>query len=98
MTDTTTRRDRRRRGRLEVRTTEQQEGLLREAAALEHKTVSAFVLETATERARAVIAEQRDLVLSPEAFDRFYEELDRPAEAVPELVELFSRPRRIPPA
>lgn len=46
--------------------------------------------------ARQVIAEHSDVVLSPEAFDAFYAELDRPAEVVPELLELFNRPRHVP--
>ena len=35
--------------------------------------------------------EHRDVVLSNEAFDRFIAELDKPAEAVGELVDLFRR-------
>ena len=53
--------------------------LVREAAQLEETTVSRFVLETVTERARHVVADHRDIVLSNQAFDRFITELDRPA-------------------
>jgi uncharacterized protein (DUF1778 family) len=53
--------------------------------------VSAFVLEVVTDRARKVIKQRQDVVLSAEAFDRFINELDKPAEAAPELVELFRR-------
>jgi uncharacterized protein (DUF1778 family) len=42
-------------------------------------------------RARSLLRDRQDLVLSREAFDRFIAELDRPGEAVPELVELFAR-------
>lgn len=53
--------------------------------------MSAFVLDLVTAQARKVVRDQRDLVLSRDAFERFLTELDRPAEAVPELVELFSK-------
>jgi uncharacterized protein (DUF1778 family) len=36
-----------------------------------------------------VVKQHQDLVLSNQAFDRFITELDKPAEAVPELVDLF---------
>lgn len=85
----------RRNDRLGLRVTAEQTDLIREAAALEGKTVSAFVLDTVTSRAREVISDHRDLVLSAEAFELFIAELDKPAEAVPELVELFNRPRRL---
>ena len=53
--------------------------------------MTAFVLDTVTSRARKVIKDHDAIVLSNEAFDRFLIELDKPAEAVPELVELFRR-------
>ncbi len=80
-----------RRHRLEVRVTREQDALIRQAADLEHTTVTAFVLDTVTTRAKGVIKQRRDLVLSNEAFDRFIAELDKPAEPVPELVELFKK-------
>ena len=78
-----------RRHRLEVRVTPEQDALIRQAADLEDTTVTAFVLDTVTSRAKRVVKQHQDLVLSNEAFDRFLAELDRPAEAVPELIELF---------
>lgn len=74
----------------------EQDALIRQAADLEETTVSSFVLETVTARARKVIRERQDLVLSSEAFDRFIVELDRPAESVPELVDLFQRNSKLP--
>jgi len=81
----------RRTRRLEIRISAEQDQLVREAAQLEETTVSRFVLETVTERARHVVADHRDIVLSNQAFDRFITELDRPVEPVQELVELFRR-------
>jgi uncharacterized protein (DUF1778 family) len=78
-----------RRHRLEVRVTPEQDALIRQAANLEETTVTAFVLDTVTSRARGVVKQHQDLVLSNQAFDRFIAELDKPAEPVPALVELF---------
>ncbi len=78
-----------RRHRLEVRVTPEQDALIRQAADLEDTTVTTFVLDTVTSRAKRVVKQHQDLVLSNEAFDRFLGELDRPAEAVPELIQLF---------
>ncbi|MGH3117251.1 MAG: DUF1778 domain-containing protein [Gaiellales bacterium] len=80
-----------RRHRLEVRVTSEQDALIRQAADLEDTTVTAFVLESVTSKARRVVKQRQDLVLSNDAFDRFIAELDKPAEAVPELVELFKK-------
>jgi uncharacterized protein (DUF1778 family) len=85
-----------RRYRIEVRVTPEQDAVIRRAAELEDTTVTNFVLDTVTARARKVIKSNEDLVLSNDAFDRFLAELDKPAEAVPELVELFKRNPKIP--
>jgi uncharacterized protein (DUF1778 family) len=52
--------------------------------------VTAFVLDTVTSRAKGVVRQHENLMLSNEAFDRFIAELDKPAKAVPELVDLFN--------
>lgn len=80
-----------RRHRLEVRVTPEQDALIRQAADLEDTTVTAFVLDTVTRRARKVLKDHDTILLSNEAFDRFLDELDKPARAIPELVELFGR-------
>lgn len=80
-----------RRHRLEVRVTAEQDALIREAADLEDTTVTAFVLDTVTTKAKRVVKQHQDLVLSNEAFDRFIAELDQPAKGVPELIELFRK-------
>jgi uncharacterized protein (DUF1778 family) len=85
-----------RRHRLEVRLTPEQDALIRQAADLEDTTVSAFVLETVTAKANRVVRQRRDVVLSNDAFDRFIAELDKPAERVHELVELFRRNPKLP--
>ena len=85
-TDTKTRRH-----RIEVRVTPDQDALIRQAADLEDTSVTAFVLDTVTRRARKVLKDHDSLVLSNQAFDRFLTALDEPAKAVPELVELFEQ-------
>ncbi len=87
-----------RRHRLEVRVSPEQDALVRQAAELEGTTVTAFVLETVTTRAKRVLKQHQDLVLSNSAFDRFLAELDKPAEQVSELVELFRRNPELPRA
>jgi uncharacterized protein (DUF1778 family) len=78
-----------RRHRFEVRVSEEQDALIRAAASLEGTTVTAFLLDTATERARAIVRDSQDLALSHDAYERFLAELDAPAAAVPELAKLF---------
>lgn len=80
-----------RRHRIEMRVTPEQDALIRQAADLDGTTVTAFVLDTVTAKARRLIKQNHDLVLSNEAFDHFIAELEKPAEVVPELVELFRR-------
>jgi uncharacterized protein (DUF1778 family) len=87
-----------RRHRIEVRVTPEQDALIREAADLEETTVTAFVLDTVTARARKVVKDHQAIRLSNEAFDRFLAELDKPARSVPELVELFRRHPKAPEA
>lgn len=84
------------RHRLEMRVTPEQEALIRHAADLEGTTITAFVLDTMTAQASTVIEAHRDLVLANEAFDRFLAELDKPAQPVPQLVDLFRRHPKLP--
>jgi len=58
-------------------------------------TVTAFALDSVTARAKRLVKQHQDLVLSNDAFDRFVDELDKPASPVPELVEMFERHPKI---
>lgn len=71
--------------------TPEQDALIRQAADLEETTVTAFVLETVTRRAKRIVKQHQDLVLTNESFDRFILELDKPARPIPELAELFDK-------
>lgn len=77
--------------RLDLRLSPEEVQLLKAAAELEHVPVTTFLLAVAIRRAHEVIEANRDSVLTAEAHERFFDALDRPAERVPELVELFRR-------
>jgi uncharacterized protein (DUF1778 family) len=79
--------------RIDVRVTDEQDAIIREAAMLAGETLTAFLLSAAQERARELLDERRHLVMSDRAFERFSEALEAPAEQVPALTELFRLPR-----
>jgi uncharacterized protein (DUF1778 family) len=79
--------------RIDVRVSAEQDAVIREAAALAGQTVTGFLLDAAQDRAREVIDERRDLVMSKATFARFAGALDAPGEPASELVELFRLPR-----
>ena len=75
--------------RLSIRASERQRDLLRQAAEVQGRTMSDFVLATAIERAEEVLVERRHFVASPEAWDKFMQALEAPPKPVAKLVELF---------
>lgn len=79
--------------RIDVRVTDQQDALIREAAAAAGQTVTAFLLSAAEDRAHSLLDDRRHLVMSDRAFAAFAAALDAPSEQVPALDELFSLPR-----
>lgn len=80
--------------RISLRVEPEADLLLRCAASAQHKSLSAFMLESALERAHQVMDEERRLVLRAEEFDRVLEELDRPAQVVAPLLRLAERVAR----
>ncbi len=82
---------RRRTERINLRLEPEIDKYLRHAAELEHKSLSAFMLEAARERARQVVEEQRRIELTAAEFSRVLDELDRPAEVVTPLLKLAER-------
>lgn len=78
--------------RIDVRVSDEQDAIIREAAAASGQTVTAFLLSAAEERARAVLDHRRHLVMSDRAFAAFASALDPPGETVTQLRELFSLP------
>lgn len=78
--------------RIDVRVTDAQDAVIREAAALAGETVTSFLLTAAEERARELLDERRHLTMTNAAFRALADSLDEPGQPVPELVELFNLP------
>jgi uncharacterized protein (DUF1778 family) len=71
--------------RLELRLEPAQRRLLREAADARAMSVSSFVLTSATEAARTVLADRTHFILPDERWDTFVELLEREERHQPEL-------------
>lgn len=83
--------------RLDFKASDETKELLAQAAALSGTGLTAFVLNSATERAREVLAEHAQLKLSAEAHARFMLALSNPeppSDALKELLRLPDLPRR----
>lgn len=78
--------------RLNLRTSAQQQQLIRSAAAASDKTVTEFVLESAMSHAERILTDRRWFVLSEEAWDDFETLLDAPVSRTPKLTALLSEP------
>lgn len=76
-------------GRLNLRASERQLDVLRKAAEAQGRSLTDFVLTTATERAEEILVERRHFVASPEAWQEFMDALDDPPQPTPALVRLF---------
>jgi uncharacterized protein (DUF1778 family) len=84
----------RRSQRINLRVDCEADELLRAAARLERKSLSAFMVDSALNRAHEVLDAERRLVLRAEEFDRIVDELDRPGRVVPPLLKLVARVSR----
>jgi uncharacterized protein (DUF1778 family) len=78
--------------RLNLRTSARQQELIRRAAAALDKSVTDFVLESATIHAERVLADRRRFVLSGAEWRKFESLLDAPVGRVPKLRSLLSEP------
>lgn len=85
-------------GRLNFRLSDEQERALRQAAALTGQTVTGFVLSSAVEHAQELLDRANHIELSAADFKRFVAEIEKPADAAPELARLFGRKSQIPGA
>jgi uncharacterized protein (DUF1778 family) len=79
--------------RLNVRVALADADLFREAAELEHESVSQFLIESGRERAERLLADRTRFVLDHDEWTTFTAALERPAETNPAVVELFQLPR-----
>lgn len=82
----------RREERLEVRLTPKAKSMLKRAASVERKTVSAFILDKGLEAAAVTLADRRDFRLSTKQYDAFMAALDAPAKPRPRLARLLKTP------
>jgi len=77
--------------RLNLRVSAEALDTVREAAALQGQDMTSFVMGAALERARAVLAEDRLLKLTPHEVVQLEKALDREPQVVPQLAALFRR-------
>jgi uncharacterized protein (DUF1778 family) len=66
--------------------------MLKRAALVERKTVSAFILDKGLEAAAATLADRREFHLSTKLYDAFVAALDAPAKPRPRLDRLLKTP------
>ena len=76
--------------RINLRASERQEALIRQAAEVTDSSVSDFILSSATERAKHVLADRRWFVATEEQYDLFVQALEAPAQTE-KLERLFAR-------
>ncbi|VCU68861.1 hypothetical protein PIGHUM_00920 [Pigmentiphaga humi] len=77
--------------RLGLRTTPEQEAVLRRAADVAHKSLTEFILDAATRAAEQTLLDQRLFMVSGAEYQALLELLDRPERPNPGLAELFAR-------
>ena len=77
--------------RLGLRTTPQQEAVLRRAAEVSRKSMTDFILDSACQAAEQTLLDQRLFLVSGRQSKALLELLDRPARDNPGLKDLFSR-------
>lgn len=89
MADTTARRRNR---RMELRTTEEERGLIDRAVAVSGTDLTEFVVSHASQAARRVLADRQSFELDADALAAWEELNARPARELPGLAALFRRP------
>lgn len=78
--------------RLGLRTTPQQEAVLRRAAEVSHKSMTDFILDSAYQVAEQTLLDQRLFMLTGSQAELLLDMLDRPEQRNAGLRDLFSRP------
>jgi uncharacterized protein (DUF1778 family) len=79
--------------RVHLRVAASDDELFRGAAAAANESLSEFLVEGGRERAERLLADRTRFVLSPAQWRKFTAALDRAPRGIPELAELFRRPR-----
>lgn len=88
MRSSTKRRD----DRLEFRLPPKAKTILKRAADVENKSLSAFLLDKGLEAAEETLAERREFSLSARQYDAFIAALDAPLKPRPRLEKLLTTP------
>jgi uncharacterized protein (DUF1778 family) len=79
--------------RVNLRIDHEDEALFKRAAQVHRESLTQFLVESGRERAERLLADRTSFQVSAEAWQEIVAAMDRPAQARPELVKLFSRPR-----
>ena len=77
--------------RINLRTTDRQEALLRRAAEATDHTLTDFIMDSAVEHAQRVLADRRWFTATEEQFAEFLRLLDAPLPATDKFERLFAR-------
>lgn len=80
--------------RLQIRVNPAEKRLLEQAAQSAHLSVSAFVLQAASQQAEEILAERQAITLTPEAATAFAKALSEPAAVNERLRAALRRPRK----
>jgi len=75
-------------GRINVRVSDRQRELIKEAAQTTGTSMSEFIIVPAVERAASVLASEQITRLNSEVADRFVAWLDKPAHVIPAMKRL----------
>jgi uncharacterized protein (DUF1778 family) len=78
--------------RIQLRASRREVSTISRAAATAGLSLSAFILESASERAQRTLADQRHFELNARQWQAFSEALDRPARRLPRLEKLMREP------
>ncbi len=82
----------RREDRLEVRLSPQAKSMLKQAASIERKTVSAFIPDKGLAAAAETLADRREFRLTTKQYDAFVAALDANGKRRPRLEKLLKTP------
>ncbi|MGH2668366.1 MAG: DUF1778 domain-containing protein, partial [bacterium] len=80
--------------RLQIRVNPAEKRLLEQAAQSAHLSVSAFVLQAASQQAEQLLAARQTITLNPEAAEVFAKALSEPAAVNERLRAALRRPRK----
>jgi uncharacterized protein (DUF1778 family) len=78
--------------RIDIRTTKNVKHTLQKAAAVTHKTVSEFLLDSALTQAAEVLSNRSQFMLNDAQWEAFLIALDKPTATTPRLEKLLKEP------